>query len=457
MLNNEINSRFNDWLINPSESLDFEVKGWVSPSTNEEHKGLIAKALIALENHGGGFLLIGYIDDGGGKLSPDQARPSDLSEFSVDEINNILKKFAEPPFHVNVTFQIHPESGEEYPLIQTSGKTKVPIRAAKGTQQQTIKKDSYYIRRPGPSSESPADGYEWDRLIQRCVLNQKVEIMETLREFFAMSYIGNSPTPDNNSKDSNPLINFCNSANSKWQTINAELSEDNPSKISYGYFSFGCEIEGVSKNLKTNDVLTSIGGLRRYTGWPILVALNNPDNRPYLADGLIEASLVKLQYPSSAHADFWRVDPRGFVYLLRGYQEDALSQLSETRNQRAPGTGLDLTLPVWRVAEFILRINELASIMFETGYSISMRCEWTGLKGRSLFSFNNRRMIFDGHMCKADKVETQGNFSGDMVQGFLPKIVEGLVSDLYLAFDFFVPPESFYAEEIELLKSGTII
>jgi hypothetical protein len=66
-------------------------------------------------------------------------------------------------------------------------------------------------------------------------------------------------------------------------------------------------------------------------------------------------------------------------------------------------------------------------------------------------------MIFDGHMCKADKVETQGNFSGDMVQGFLPKIVEGLVSDLYLAFDFFVPPESFYAEEIELLKSGTII
>ena len=198
MLNNEINSRFNDWLINPSESLDFEVKGWVSPSTNEEHKGLIAKALIALENHGGGFLLIGYVDDGGGKLSPGQARPSDLSEFSADEINNILKKFAEPPFHVNVTFQIHPESGEEYPLIQTSGKTKVPIRAAKGTQQQTIKKDSYYIRRPGPSSESPADGYEWDRLIQRCVLNQKVEIMETLREFFAMSYIGNSPTPDNN-------------------------------------------------------------------------------------------------------------------------------------------------------------------------------------------------------------------------------------------------------------------
>jgi hypothetical protein len=457
MLNHEINSRFSDWLINPSEALDFEVKGWITPSTNKEHKGLIAKALIALENHGGGFLLIGYSEDEHGRLAPDPGRPENLAEFSADEINNILKKHAEPPFHVNVTFQSHPETGEQYPLIQVSGKTKVPIRASKGTQEQTLQKDVYYIRRPGPCSEAPADGYEWDGLIRRCVHNQKAEIMDTLREFFAMSYIGNNPTHGNNSKDSNSLINFCNSANSKWQTINSELSEDNPSKISYGYFSFGCEIEGVSKNLKASAVLTSIGGLRRYTGWPILVALNNSENRPYLVDGLIEASLVKLQYPSSAHADFWRVDPKGFVYLLRGYQEDALNQLSETRNNRAPGTGLELTVPVWRVAEFILRINELASIMFEADYSISMRCEWTGLKGRSLFSFNNRRMIFDGHVCKADKVETQGNFSGDMVQNFLPKIVEGLVSDLYLAFDFFVPPESFYAEEIQLLKSGTII
>ena len=249
MLNNEINSRFNDWLINPSESLDFEVKGWVSPSTNDEHKGLIAKALIALENHGGGFLLIGYVDDGGGKLFPDQARPSDLSEFSVDEINNILKKFAEPPFHVIVTFQIHPESGEEYPLIQTSGQTKVPIRAAKGTQHQPIKKDSYYIRRPGPSSEAPADGYEWDRLIQRCVLNQKVEIMDTLREFLSLSYVGATSSSASNALNPDSLVSFCSSANSTWQAINSKLPDDNPSKISHGYFVFGCKIQGVSKHL----------------------------------------------------------------------------------------------------------------------------------------------------------------------------------------------------------------
>lgn len=457
MLNNDINSRFNDWLLNPSESLDFEVKGWINPSTDDEHKGLIAKALIALENHGGGFLLIGYVDDGGGKLSPDQARPSDLAEFSADEINNILKKFAEPPFHVNVTFQIHPESGEEFPLIQTNGQTKVPIRAAKGTQQQTIKKDSYYIRRPGPSSEAPADGYEWDRLIHRCVLNQKSEIMETLREFLDLSYVGGTPTSASGSVDSSSLISFCNAANLKWQEINAGLLEDNPSKITHGYFDFGCEIQGISKNLKTNVILANIASLKRYTGWPILVSLNDPENRPYLYEGLIEASLVKLKYPSSAHADFWRVDPKGFIYLLRGYQEDSLGELSEMTNQRAPGSGLELTLPVWRVGEFILRINELASTMFEDGYSISMKCEWTGLEGRSLFSFNNRRLIFDGHVCKADRVESQSNFSGGMVQNFLPQIVEGLVSDLYLAFDFFSPPENFYAEEIALLRSRAVV
>jgi hypothetical protein len=32
-----------------------------------------------------------------------------------------------------------------------------------------------------------------------------------------------------------------------------------------------------------------------------------------------------------------------------------------------------------------------------------------------------------------------------------------LVSDLYLAFDFFSPPENFYAEEIALLRSRAVV
>ena len=59
LLNRDINSQFEDWLISPMETLNIEAKGWLDMD-DVESKGTIAKALIALENHGGGFLVIGF-------------------------------------------------------------------------------------------------------------------------------------------------------------------------------------------------------------------------------------------------------------------------------------------------------------------------------------------------------------------------------------------------------------
>ena len=83
--NRNINSRFEDWLIAPSETLDFEVKRWLDLNDPEDRR-LIAKALIALQNYGDGFLLIGFTGNQG-RLSPDLKRPHDLRQYSTDEIN----------------------------------------------------------------------------------------------------------------------------------------------------------------------------------------------------------------------------------------------------------------------------------------------------------------------------------------------------------------------------------
>jgi hypothetical protein len=57
LLNRDINPQFEDWLISPMETLDIEAKDWLDMD-DVESKGTIAKTLIALENHGGGFLVI---------------------------------------------------------------------------------------------------------------------------------------------------------------------------------------------------------------------------------------------------------------------------------------------------------------------------------------------------------------------------------------------------------------
>lgn len=75
LLNKDINSQFEDWLISPMETLDIEAKGWLDMD-DVESKGAIAKALIALENHGGGFLVIGFTEDSTGVLSPGRGSPT---------------------------------------------------------------------------------------------------------------------------------------------------------------------------------------------------------------------------------------------------------------------------------------------------------------------------------------------------------------------------------------------
>jgi hypothetical protein len=448
-LNRDINSRFEDWLLSPTETLDFEVKGWLDLN-DVEARGTVAKAMIALENHGGGFLLIGFSEEQE-RFIPDPERPASLAQYGTDEINAIIKKCAEPAFHAHVTFQKHPQTGEEFPIIQVAGATKVPVRSCSATPNGALKQNVYYIRRPGPASEAPMDGAEWDALIRRCVLRQRNEVIDLLRSFIPRVAPGNLQTL----VDERAALNqFVKDSFGRWSAINSALPTDDPSKIKHGWFSFACQIIGQSKRLPPSRILEFIERLRKYTGWPIFVALHQPENKPYLKDGAIEASLTKLKTPSPAHADFWRIHPEGYFYVLRGYQEDDLETLAGVKTERKPGTGLDLTIPVWRIAEFLLRSEELGRAMYEEGFSMLVRCEWSGLQGRELFAFNPRRMLFDGHRCLTDDVISEGKFTQAAISDVLPEVVKNLTEDLYQHFDFFQPPERFFDEEIALMRSG---
>lgn len=450
MLNSDINTRFQDWLLNPTETLDFEVKKWLDLENDAEARGTVAKALIALENHGGGFLLIGFKETDDKRLIPDPARPASLEQYGPDAINAILKKCAEPLFHADVTFQTHSESGEEFPLIQVRGASKSPVRSCSATPGNSLRENLYYIRRPGPASEPPRQGVEWNQLIHRCVLNQRGEIVAMLRSFIPNSAGGNIEALVDERAH---LSTFTNAAFAKWTALNDALPKEHGSKIRYGTFSFSCQILGNSKNLQPVEILKVVEGAKKYTGWPIYVVLHQDNNKPYLSDGALEASLIDLKGPDPGHADFWRIHPDGLFYSLRGYQEDALANV-EGGNARAPSTGLEVSLPAWRVGEFLLRTEEIARAMFEDGFSMLVSCEWNGLVGRELFSFNNRLFVPGNYVCKENIVRTEETLPQAAVSDLLPDAVKKLTAPLYQHFGFFQPDDQFYEQELQRLRKG---
>jgi hypothetical protein len=56
--------RWTEVALNPRETLETELKGWLDLGSNED-KANIAQAMLALANHGGGAILVGYEAVGG--------------------------------------------------------------------------------------------------------------------------------------------------------------------------------------------------------------------------------------------------------------------------------------------------------------------------------------------------------------------------------------------------------
>ena len=63
------NPDLGDLLAEPREALDVEVKEWLD-LTNNDHRALVAKEIIALANHGGGYLMIGFEELTDGSFKP---------------------------------------------------------------------------------------------------------------------------------------------------------------------------------------------------------------------------------------------------------------------------------------------------------------------------------------------------------------------------------------------------
>jgi len=79
--------RLGDLLAYPHEDLAIELKEWLDFSS-EEHRADLAKAILALANHGGGTVVLGFSDQGG-QWVPTEPLPHNLTVYSQDAINGI--------------------------------------------------------------------------------------------------------------------------------------------------------------------------------------------------------------------------------------------------------------------------------------------------------------------------------------------------------------------------------
>ena len=420
----------------PSERLDVELKAWLNLSENGA-RGTLGKGLIALANHGGGVAIIGFDTDG----NPAPNRPITLAAYSQDSINDVVDRFAEPGFHCTVHRVTRTVDDLQYPVILVPGGHKVPIRSKRGAPNNEILADRYYIRRPGPASEMPQGGHEWDELIRRCVRNNTDEIASLVRDVLE----GRAPKAEAPPDIAARLAQWDAASMSRWTALLEALPENSPARMPHGHYRVACAVDGMVLDLpRLREVMQRAA--QHLTGWPPWWWPTRNEIAPHIHQNTIECHITShVLRADAAHSDFWRASTSGELFLIRGYIVDALT--ADSRPVQ-PGTVFDLTLPVWRVGECLLFIQRFAEEAGAAESAVTVRCEWTGLQDRHLTVLSGQRMLFDDHTSHTNTYCATVTTPAERISAGLPEIVRELVHPLYALFDFFQPPATLYSEEL---------
>ncbi len=437
--------RLADLLIDPYETLDVEIKGWLDIVGNNDHKATLAKAMIALANHGGGFAILGFEQTDQG-VAPSPNRPVNLAAYTPDTVNAVVAAYAEPSFHCDVQIATRASTGVTYPIIGVPGGHHVPIKARRdGPNGQIVKQNAYYVRRPGPQSEIPQNAAEWDQLIRRCISNARDSLVDQIRGILAGGIAMESPR-----SALEETTRWFDTSITRWRELSGGLPANHSVRFPQGYFAVAYSLTGNIADLRGKALLEAIDrGTIRHTGWPEFWVPTRAGIQPYLHDENIECWLgSESDDHGPAHADFWCVSPSGRFFLIRGYQED-----EEQSRGIAPGTIFSISTPTWRVGEALLHAAGMAAILGDPAAQITFIAEWMGLRGRRLTNFGSpTRLISDRYTSQQDRARTQLSVQADQVSDMLPELVSRLLISLYESFNFFVLPAELITGELANMR-----
>jgi hypothetical protein len=430
-------------LRNPAEDLTFEIKEWLD-LTGNAHKAKLAQAIIALANHGGGAVLLGYAQQADGTFLPAVPRPPDLSGYTSDVINEISRAYLNPPVHCEVRHITHPISGLPFPVINVPGGHQTPIMARRGGPQgqSNLQAGRIYIRRVGPTSEEPQSPEEWRALLDRCIRAGRDELVDRIRLIVSGAPIEEAkPTSDDR------LDEWIASSTARWQTLLSQLPDKHAARFPQGFYRFAYQLRGQFHRLSLGQLREALRAAEvRFSGWPHWPMMTREPIKPVPVDDTIECFLARD--PGSENAapdslDYWRVSSAGQAYSIRGLHEDSHPDLG------APGRGLDITTPTRRLADALTHASNLArQFGLQTGY-IDFDLLWSGLAGRRLVSWGNpRRVLFDNYFTQQPQYQRRFSVTAENLDERLPEITDAALRPMYEGFGFFQLPRGLTAEEV---------
>ena len=356
-------------VTSPREALHIEIKGWLDLD-DREAQATLAKAIMALANHGGGFIVVGLKERRDGTYCEDPNRPSDLRRFSQDAVSGIVQRYAKPSVHCTVHQVEHTITKLPYPVIEVPGGHRVPIQCVKGSQDNTsLRNGRYYIRRQGPRSAEPEEPEEWRSLVMNCVRAGREELLDAMRDILSQSLDrAEAETKSGQGEFTAWVENF----ETSWLDMmpgdggGGRVNPPAHFRVAYRVLGDFNEI-GLKALLDIIDDAT-VG----YTGWSPFWVPRSSDTKPRpISMDTIECRMAQGEsiLLDPAHCDFWRVSQSGYAALIKGFDEDS------NPDEIEPFKYIDRSLPIWRIGECALQAASFAEKLGASNAEIFFKVE----------------------------------------------------------------------------------
>ena len=166
-----------DLIAAPKEKEWLELKSWLDLKENKIDRANTARHIAALANYGGGYIVFGFNDDGSRCVSENDVQ----DKYHSDIFSGIVSKYLQPKIQCVVHFEEF--EGVLHPVLFVPSHKNTPIFTVKDGPQdnkgrpQGIKSGTIYIRVAGPESSPINAVQDWDKLIQRCTLSKRHELL----------------------------------------------------------------------------------------------------------------------------------------------------------------------------------------------------------------------------------------------------------------------------------------
>jgi len=433
-------SQLQDLVERPTEHEWLELKSWVDlRAADHAARAQCAKHLAAIANYGGGYLVFGFNKDGTRCARKDDVR----TIYSHDVFAGIIDKYLQPKFQCDVSF---PEfGGIEHPVIWVPSHGTSPVIAkADGPKDpkgiiQGIRSGVVYIRTPKPESVPTTTPEHWDKIIQRCVLARRDEMLT----LFSAIMSGAAPK-ESASEAMRKRLEAWHTAAQRAGRVAASIAE---AKLRYplaenfmqlSYLILHRDGESIPPKdafpliQKLNTAVRDTVRYGRSMFYPFTKHEVSPRfNRETAIDGgdtdFLEASTFEA---GSNRGEFWRIALDGRASILRPLEEDT--------DERAPpdipqgSKWFDPRIHIRDIMEVVRHARAFAEELKNVS-DICFQCEWMGLKGR--LATVHERYQLQTYAASTDRRRYYDCVPLALIVGDPPEVVSRLFAPAYRVFN----------------------